>query len=44
MKVHPPTSNGQSVQTLALANKRIIIVLGPLELGGSERQALLFAT
>jgi glycosyltransferase involved in cell wall biosynthesis len=43
MKVHPPTSNGQSVQTLALANKRIIIVLGPLELGGSERQALLFA-
>jgi glycosyltransferase involved in cell wall biosynthesis len=30
-------------KTLSLAGIRLIIVLGPLELGGSERQALLFA-
>jgi glycosyltransferase involved in cell wall biosynthesis len=27
----------------SLVDKRVVIVLGPLELGGSERQALLFA-
>jgi glycosyltransferase involved in cell wall biosynthesis len=30
-------------KALPLAGMRVIIVLGPLELGGSERQALLFA-
>jgi glycosyltransferase involved in cell wall biosynthesis len=35
-----PTSAGRGMQ---LAGARVIFVLGPLELGGSERQALLFA-
>ena len=36
--------NGRRIEPVSsIAGKRVIIVLGPLELGGSERQALLFA-
>lgn len=40
-----PVGNSQdpSDDNVSLAGMRVLIVLGPLELGGSERQALLFA-
>jgi len=38
-----PDDNGSAGQQHALAGARVIFVLGPLILGGSERQALLFA-